>query len=86
MVDAAPSGRPHIAKWSVNNAEMERMLQEYRWVTIDELAEELKISYGSVRHVIQEVLQYSKVSASWLSNKLPPPPFSSYERASSGCW
>jgi hypothetical protein len=47
---------------------VERVIRE-NWRVV---AGELKISQGSVHHVIHDVLQYQKVSARWVPKQLIP--------------
>lgn len=51
---------------------MERLIHGNRRVTIDEVAEELYISHGSAHHIIHDILQYHKVSSSWVPKQLTP--------------
>jgi hypothetical protein len=51
-------------------AAVERAIRENRWVTIDEMAAELKVSHGSAHHIVHDMLQYHKVSARWLPKQL----------------
>jgi hypothetical protein len=52
---------------------VERVTRENSRVTTDEVALELGISHhGSARHIMQDVLQYHKVCAQWVSRQLTP--------------
>lgn len=52
--------------------EVEWLVHENGFVRIDEMAEELDISHGTVHHMIHDILQYHKVSARWVPRQLSP--------------
>jgi histone-lysine N-methyltransferase SETMAR len=72
LIDAAHSGQPHTMTTPNAIAAVERVIRENGWVTIDEVAGELKISHGSSHHMIHDVLQYHKVSTRWVPKQLIP--------------
>jgi hypothetical protein len=59
------------ARTTTQNEEraMELVLQN-RWVTVDEISEQLNISIGSAYSVVHDNLQFHKVCARWLPKEL----------------
>ncbi|XP_023716821.1 uncharacterized protein LOC111869483 [Cryptotermes secundus] len=53
-------------------AAVEALAMENRQVSVDEIAEILNMNHGSAHHVIHDVLQFHKVSASWVPQQLTP--------------
>ncbi|GFX94511.1 uncharacterized protein TNCV_3087401 [Trichonephila clavipes] len=56
----AGSGRPSSSTVVINTARIEEMIQNSRWVTFSEISSELQLSFGSVHHIVCDVLRYSK--------------------------
>jgi len=51
-------------------AAVKAIVKENRRVTVYEIAAHLDMSHGSAHHIVHDVLQYHKVSASWVSRQL----------------
>ncbi|GFX38060.1 histone-lysine N-methyltransferase SETMAR [Trichonephila clavipes] len=54
------SGRPSSSTTKINTARIEEMIQNYRRVNLHEILSELGLSYGTVQHIVSDVLRYSK--------------------------
>lgn len=55
LADAGRTGGSHTAKRADANAEVERMIQGNRRITVDEVVRDLKVSHDSAHHIINEV-------------------------------
>ena len=65
LEDDPRSGRPAEARTSVQVAAVQRLVEEDGRVTVLQIAEEVGISSGSVRNILDKSLGLSKVSARW---------------------
>ncbi|PRD23604.1 UNVERIFIED_CONTAM: hypothetical protein NCL1_45931 [Trichonephila clavipes] len=54
------SGRPSSSTTEITRARNGEMIQNNRRVTLSEISSELGLSYGSVQHIVSDVLRYSK--------------------------
>ncbi|GFU60687.1 hypothetical protein TNCV_2754471 [Trichonephila clavipes] len=52
-------GRPSSSTTEINTARIET-IQNDRWVTLSKISLELGLSYGSVQHIVSDVLRCSK--------------------------
>lgn len=72
-VETAPiAGRPHSAIDEHTIQQVEAAILENRRVTVRDLAQNVKISVGSVEKIIQDHLHMRKVSARWVPRLLTP--------------
>ncbi|GFW14737.1 hypothetical protein TNCV_1562001 [Trichonephila clavipes] len=53
------SSRSSSSMTEITMARIGEMLQNGRWVTLREISSELGQSYGSVQHIVSDVLPYS---------------------------
>ncbi|GFW46233.1 histone-lysine N-methyltransferase SETMAR [Trichonephila clavipes] len=53
----AESGRPSSSMAEINTARVEEMIQNDRRITLSEISSELRLSYGSVQHIVSDVLR-----------------------------
>ena len=51
-------------------AAVDDIVKENRHVTVNEIATHLDISHGAAHHIVQDVLQFHKVSARWVLRQL----------------
>src|ERR1043166_8304979 len=70
VTDEDRSGRPSTATTDLNTARVEELIQDNRRITIRHMTEELGMSFGSVRHILHDILQYRKVCSRWVPRKL----------------
>ncbi|GFY34161.1 uncharacterized protein TNCV_2504641 [Trichonephila clavipes] len=54
------SRRPSSSTTEITTARTGEMIQNARRVTLREISSELGLRYGSVQHIVSDVLQYSK--------------------------
>ncbi|GIY82216.1 histone-lysine N-methyltransferase SETMAR [Caerostris darwini] len=54
----------------INTARVEEMIQIDLRATLREISSELRLSFGSVQHIVSDVLRYSKVCARWVPRAL----------------
>ena len=72
-VETAPRpGRPPSAIDEASVRQVETAILEDRRITIRQIAQEVKISIGSVETIIHEHLHMQKVSARWIPRLLTP--------------
>ncbi|GFT22286.1 hypothetical protein TNCV_3272881 [Trichonephila clavipes] len=57
----ARSGRPSSSMIEINTVRNGEMIQNVRRETLSEISSELGLSYGSVQHIVFDVLRYSKL-------------------------
>lgn len=75
VISVADSPRPGQANRVVTPesiAAVEALVKENRRVILDEIAEVLNMSHGSVYHIMHDILQFHKVSARWVPKQLTP--------------
>ena len=65
LTDAPHPDQAHHVVTPESTEAAEAIVMENRHVTVDEIAENLNISHGSVHHMIHDVLRFHKVSARW---------------------
>jgi histone-lysine N-methyltransferase SETMAR len=70
--DDSRSGRPVEATTPENCAAVERLVMADRRLKVQQIAETLGISYGSVETILHEQLGMSKVCARWVPKMLTP--------------
>ena len=70
--DAPRTGQAQRVVTTQNIAAVEAMVMENHRVTVNEIAECLKISQGSAHHIVHDVLQFHKVTARWVPRLLTP--------------
>ena len=68
--DEHRSGRPADTCFDDNVRSVQDMIQKDRRLNIRYVADSLKMSYGTIRHIITEVLGYHKVCARWVPRML----------------
>lgn len=68
--DDPRSGRPATSQNEENIDKIEKIVMEDRRITIDQLADILKISSGSIHSILHDQLRLSKVSARWVPRML----------------
>ena len=68
VTDALCLGQAHHVVTPESTAAVEAIEMENHHVTVDEIAANLNISYGSAHHV----LRFHKVSARWIPRQLTP--------------
>ncbi|GFW97103.1 hypothetical protein TNCV_2697251 [Trichonephila clavipes] len=56
----AGSSRPSSSTTEINTARIGEMIQNARRLTLCEISSELALSYGTVQHIVSDVLRYSK--------------------------
>ncbi|XP_014782081.1 protein GVQW3-like [Octopus bimaculoides] len=78
-MDTAPIPERHSAIDEDSIHKVEAVILEDHRITIRQLAQEVKVSVGSVKNIIHNHLQMRKVSAKWIPRMLTP--FQKQERA-----
>jgi hypothetical protein len=72
MADAPRSGQAHRVLTPESIAAAEAIVMDNRRVTLNEIAANLNISYGSAHHIIHDELKFRKASARWVPRHLTP--------------
>lgn len=70
--DAPRPGQAQRVVTTQNIAAVEAIVMENHRVTLNDIAECLKISHGSAHHIVHDVLQFHKVTARWVPRLLTP--------------
>ena len=70
VTDSPPPGQAHWVVTPEAIAAVETIVKENRRVTVHEIAAQLDTSHGSAHHIVHDVLQFHKVSASWVPRQL----------------
>jgi histone-lysine N-methyltransferase SETMAR len=70
VTDAPLPGQVHRVVTPEATAAVEAIVKDNRHVTVNEIATHLDISRGSAHHIVHDVLQFHKVSASWVPRQL----------------
>ncbi|GFW14903.1 hypothetical protein TNCV_1563651 [Trichonephila clavipes] len=52
------SGRPSYSMTQITTARIGKMIQKDQWVTLRAISSELGLSYGSVQHIVSDMLRY----------------------------
>lgn len=68
--DEPRSGRPVDVSTPHTIAEVEKLILSDRRITIDEVAEIMELSHGTVHSIVHDKLAFSKVSARWVPKML----------------
>lgn len=63
-------GRLNSLTTEINIVRVEEIIQNDRRVTVHTIASELGLSYGTLQHIISDMLQYSKVCSRWVPRVL----------------
>ncbi|GBM25654.1 hypothetical protein AVEN_82770-1 [Araneus ventricosus] len=61
--DLSHPGQAHVVTNSATISAVDELIQLNRWITTHEIAVEMSISKGTVRHIIHKKLGYGKVCA-----------------------
>jgi len=70
VTDSPRPSQAHLAVTLESIAAVEVIVKEIFHVTVNEIAAHLDMSHGAVHHIVQDVLQFHKVSASSVSCQL----------------
>jgi hypothetical protein len=68
--DEPRRGRPVSVATETVKQQIEQRIREYRRVTIDEIAVEFNMSYGSAYNIVHNDLGYRKVCSRWVARQL----------------
>ena len=71
VTDSSRPGQAHPVVTPEVIAADEATMRENRRVTVNEIAAHPDMSHGSAHHIVHDVLQFNKVSASWVPRQLP---------------
>ena len=63
VTDSPRPGQTHRVVTSEAIAAVEAIVKEKRLVTVNEIAAHMDMSHGSAHHIVHDVLQFHKVSA-----------------------
>ena len=63
VTDSPRPGQAHRVVTSEAIAAVEAIVKENRRVTVNEIAAHMNMSHGSAHHIVHDVLQFHKVSA-----------------------
>jgi len=70
IADSPRPGQAHRVVTSEAIAAVEAMVRENRCVTVNEIAAHMVKSKGSAHRIVHDILQFHKVSASWVPRQL----------------
>ncbi|XP_049815555.1 histone-lysine N-methyltransferase SETMAR-like [Schistocerca nitens] len=70
--DEERSGRPSLTDKPGITSEVEALVVEDRRITIEAIAEKVRISHGSVFNMLHDVLNMKKIAACWVPRQLTP--------------
>jgi len=70
VTDSSRPGQAHRVVNPVTTSAVEVIVKENRRVTVHEMAAHVDMSHGSAHHIVQDVLQFHKVSARWVPRQL----------------
>jgi hypothetical protein len=70
VVDKQRPGRPRTAPTDRNTEKVEKLIRADRRLTVDEIADKLGISHGSVHTIIHKKLKFKKVCTRWVPREL----------------
>jgi len=70
LTDCPRPGQAHRVVTPEAIAAIEAIVKENRRVTVNEIAAHLDMSHGSAHHIVHGVLQFHKMSASWVPRQL----------------
>ncbi|GFR16304.1 histone-lysine N-methyltransferase SETMAR [Trichonephila clavata] len=68
--DIPRSGWTRTATTDANIGKVDDMIRANRRITVDEVAEELRISHERAQNIIHDILRYRKASARWVPRQL----------------
>jgi len=68
--DSPRPGQVHRVVTPEAIAAVEAIVKENRCITVHEIAAHLNMSHGSAHHIVHDVLQFHKLSASWMPCQL----------------
>jgi len=70
VTDSPRPGQANRLVTSEAIAAVEAIVKENRRVTVNEIAAHMDKSNGSAHHIVQDILQFHKVSARWVPRQL----------------
>lgn len=70
VTDEQRSGRPKEVSTPALESRIDNMIREDRRVTVEQMAENLQVSVGTVYSIISDKLRYRKTSARWVPKEL----------------
>jgi len=70
VTDSPRPGYAHRVVTPEVMAAVEAIMKENRHITVHEIAAHLHMSHGSTNHIVHDVPQFHKVSASWVPHQL----------------
>jgi len=70
VTDSPRPGQAHRLVTSEAIAAVEAIVKDNRHITVNEIAAHMDMSHGSAHHIVHDVLQFHKMSASWVPSQL----------------
>ena len=70
VTDSPQPGQAHRVVTPEAIAGVEAIMKENCRITVNETAAHLDMSHGTAHHIVQDVLQFHKVSARWVPHQL----------------